>query len=105
LQTIITLREVGMPVEDIRELLKQMDEGQGSLQHDLELQRSFMYDRWVELSKVIEITEAMIERVKDKSVIDPASLYELAEVGKRLRQTRSDWVDRWNFKSDCGRVR
>ncbi|KQL49120.1 transcriptional regulator [Brevibacillus choshinensis] len=97
LQTIITLREVGMPIEDIRELLEQMDQGQGSLLHYLELQRSFMYDRWVELSKVIETTEAMIERVRTDQVIAPASLYELAEANKRLRQTRGDWVDRWNF--------
>lgn len=97
LQTIITLREVGMSIEDIRELLEQLDKGEGSLQTYLELQRSYMYDRWVELSKVIETTEAMIERVKSEDRIDPASLYELAEAGKRLRQTRSDWVDRWNF--------
>lgn len=97
LQTIITLREVGMPIEDIRELLEQMDQGQGSLLHYLELQRSFMYDRWVELSKVIETTEAMIERVRTEQVIAPASLYELAEANKRLRQTRDGWVDRWNF--------
>ncbi len=97
LQTIITLREVGMPIEDIRELLEQMDQGKGSLLHYLELQRSFMYDRWVELSKVIETTESMIERVRTEQVIAPASLYELAEANKRLRQTRDGWVDRWNF--------
>lgn len=97
LQTIITLREVGMPIEDIGELLRQMEEGEGSLLNYLELQRSFMYDRWVEISKVIETTEAMIERVKSDTVIDPASLFELAEGSKRLRQTRADWVDRWNF--------
>lgn len=97
LQTIITLREVGMPVEEIGALLQQMKEEEGSLLQYLELQRSFMYDRWVEMSKVIQTTEAIIERVKQERVIDPASLFELAESNKRLRQTRDDWVDRWNF--------
>lgn len=97
LQTIITLREVGMPIEDIRELLEQQKEEEGSLLHYLELQRSFMYSRWVEMSKAISTTEAMIERVKRDQRIDPGALYELAEANKRLRQTRDNWVDRWNF--------
>lgn len=97
LQTVITLREVGMSIEDIRQLLRQLDEGEGGLLHYLELQLSFVYDRWVELSKVIHTTEAMIERVKRDGESDPASLFELAEASKRLRLARSNWVDRWNF--------
>lgn len=97
LQTIITLREVGMAVEDIRELLIQMNDQEGSLLHYLELQRSFMYTRWVEMSKVIQTTEAMIERVKDREAIHPSELFTLAEANKRLKQTRDNWVDRWNF--------
>ncbi|MGG1660221.1 MerR family transcriptional regulator [Brevibacillus sp. NRS-1366] len=97
LQTIITLREVGMPIDDIRDLLQQQNEKEGSLLHYLELQRSFMYSRWVEMSKVISTTEAMIERIKRDQMIDPGALYELAEANKRLRQTRDNWVDRWNF--------
>ncbi|RAT94801.1 MerR family transcriptional regulator [Brevibacillus sp. Leaf182] len=97
LQTIITLREVGMAVEDIRELLIQMKDQEGSLLHYLELQRSFMYTRWVEMSKVIQTTEAMIERIKGREAIDPGELFTLAEANKRLKQTRDNWVDRWNF--------
>ncbi|MED1724017.1 MerR family transcriptional regulator [Brevibacillus parabrevis] len=97
LQTIITLREVGMSVDDIRELLSQMKEQEGSLLHYLDLQRSFMYTRWVEMAKVIQTTEAMIERIGQSQTIDPAELFELAEANKRLRQSRDNWVDRWNF--------
>ncbi|MGN7468759.1 MerR family transcriptional regulator [Brevibacillus sp. SAFN-007a] len=97
LQTIVTLREVGMPIDDIRELLAHMKESAGTLRHYLELQRSFMYTRWVELAKVIQTTEAMIERIGNSQTIDPGELYELAEANKRLRQTRDNWVDRWNF--------
>lgn len=97
LQTIMTLREVGMSIDDIRELLAQMKEHEGTLLHYLELQRSFMYTRWVEMAKVIQTTEAMIERIGNSQTIDPGELFELAEANKRLRQTRDNWVDRWNF--------
>jgi putative AdoMet-dependent methyltransferase len=97
LQTVITLREVGMPLEDIRQLLQHLDEESGSLLAYLELQRAYMYDRWVELTNVIQTTEAIIERVKKVDTLDPASLYELADANKRLRQTRKNWSDRWNF--------
>ncbi|MCC0562541.1 MerR family transcriptional regulator [Brevibacillus borstelensis] len=97
LQTIITLREVGMPIEDIRELLNRIDKEEESLLHYLEIQRSCMYDRWIELSRVIQTTEQMIGRIKQQKGIDPAALFELAEGNKRLRQMRNNWVDRWNF--------
>jgi len=97
LQTIVTLREVGMQIEDIRTLMDKMEDQQGSLLHHLELQRSVLYSRWVEMNKLIQTTETMIERVKHDGVMDAAALYELAEGNKRLRQTRDNWVDRWNF--------
>jgi len=97
LQTVITLREVGMPIEDIRQLLQCLEQEEGSLLAYLELQRACMYDRWVELANVIQTTESMIQRVKQDSTLDPASLYELAEANRRLRHTRKKWVDRWNF--------
>ena len=102
LQTIITLREVGMPIEDIREILSRIDQEEDSLLHHLEIQRSCMFDQWVELSRVIQTTERMIERVQERRHVDPASLYELAEANKRLRQMRNSWVDRWNFNQIAG---
>ena len=97
LQTVVTLREVGMQIEDIRLVMEKMEDQQGSLLHHLELQRSVLYSRWVEMSKLIQTTETMIERVKHDGLMDAAALYELAEGNKRLRQTRDNWVDRWNF--------
>jgi putative AdoMet-dependent methyltransferase len=97
LQTIIALREVGMPIEEIKQLLEKLDTEEGSLLSYLEIQRSYMYDRWVELKNAIQTTETMIARLKQDSRLAPASLYELADANKRLRQTRKDWVDRWNF--------
>ncbi len=99
LQTIVALREVGMPIDQIRRVLEQLDNegGGGSLLPYLEVQRAYMYDRWLELKAVIQTTETMIDRLRRDSRPDPSVLYTLAEANKRLRQTRSEWVDRWNF--------
>lgn len=97
LQTVITLREVGMPIDEIKRLLTQLDGESGSLLHYLEVQRAYMYDRWVELKNAIQTTEAMIERVKQDDSLDPGSLFTLAEANKRLRQTKRGWADRWDF--------
>lgn len=97
LQTIVALREVGMRIEQIQQLLGQIDETSHSLLPYLELQRSFMYDRWVELKNAIQTTETMIEQLKSKKSIDTHSLYELAESSKHMRNMRKEWVDRWNF--------
>ncbi|MBO8163186.1 MAG: methyltransferase domain-containing protein [Brevibacillus sp.] len=97
LQTIIALREVGVPIEAIRQLLSQLEHGREEVLAYLELQLACMYDRWVELKAVIQTLEQMIERLKQQCSLDPSSLYELAEANRRLRQTRQEWVDRWNF--------
>ena len=97
LQTVISLREVGMSIEDIKELLGRLDHEEESLLAYLELQRSYMYDRWIEMKNVIKTTETMISRLKQDSHLDPSLLFALAEANRRLRQTRKDWVDRWNF--------
>ncbi|WP_134683125.1 MerR family transcriptional regulator [Brevibacillus migulae] len=97
LQTVISLREVGMPIEDIKGLLERLDQEEESLLAYLELQRAYMYDRWIEMKNVIHTTETMITRLKQDSQLAPSSMFELAEANKRLRQTRKDWVDRWNF--------
>ncbi|MGD8191615.1 MerR family transcriptional regulator [Brevibacillus ginsengisoli] len=97
LQTIIALREVGMPIEQIQQMLPQLDETAHSVLPYLELQRAFMYDRWVELKNAIQTTETMIEQLKSQNSLDANSLYELAESSKQMRNTRKEWSDRWNF--------
>ncbi|UFJ42959.1 MerR family transcriptional regulator [Brevibacillus humidisoli] len=97
LQTIIALREVGVPIEAIRQLLAHMEQGSEEVRPYLELQLACMYDRWLELKAAIQTTERMIERLNQEQMLDPCSLYELADANKRLRQTRQEWSDRWNF--------
>ncbi|WP_139489413.1 MerR family transcriptional regulator [Brevibacillus dissolubilis] len=98
LQTIIALREVGMSIDGIKKVLSQTTgRDGGDILPYLELQRSYMYDRWVELKHMIQTTESMIEKLREDAALDPSALYTLAEGNKRLRQTRQQWVDRWDF--------
>lgn len=103
LQTVVALREVGMPIEQIQQLLSQVTNTSHSILPYLELQRAYMYDRWVELKNAIQTTESMIQQVKQHQFVEPESLYQLAEGSKRLRQTRKEWVDRWDFNQFAGR--
>ena len=57
LQTIIALRESGMPLDAIKHTLKEMDkENHEELQYYLELQRSALVSQWLEMKQVIETT-------------------------------------------------
>ncbi len=97
LQTIVALREVGMSIGEIRTVLQKVGEETDSLLPFLELQRAYMYERWVELKNVIQTTERMIDKVKLTNSVEPGELYALAEANKIFRQTREGWVDRWDF--------
>jgi len=53
LQTIIALRESGMSVSDIRAALSDIDaKGNSQLRYLLELQRSVMFSKWVEMKQL-----------------------------------------------------
>ncbi|CAM4399147.1 MerR family transcriptional regulator [Paenibacillus alkaliterrae] len=97
LQTIISLREAGMTVGDIKKALKEI-EGQDieELQYYLELQRSVMFSKWLEIKQIIETTDYMIHIVKNQKPLPLDDIYELAEGSKRLREQRV-WRDKWNF--------
>jgi putative AdoMet-dependent methyltransferase len=106
LQTIAALREVGMSIEDIRSVLDQFDAGSEHIVLDyLELQRSTMYERWVELRQMIKTIDRMIDSCccqKDGSnpqdeTLNWQHIFELAEVSRKVRATRESWRDRWNF--------
>ena len=98
LQTIISLREAGMTVEDIRmALLKIEGEDHEELQYYLELQRSVLFAKWVETKHIIDTTDYMIQMVKLQQSIPLENIYTLAEGSKRLREHRNSWQDKWNY--------
>lgn len=98
LQTIISLREAGMTVEDIRIALLNIEgEDLGELQYYLELQRSVLFSKWIETKHIIETTDYMIQMVKLQQSIPLENIYALAEGSKRLREHRNSWQDKWNY--------
>jgi putative AdoMet-dependent methyltransferase len=98
LQTIISLREAGMAIEDIRQALEHI-EGQEheQLQYYLELQRSVLFSKWIEIKQIIDTTDYMIEMVKERQSLPLEDIYALAEGSKRLREHRNSWHDQWNY--------
>ncbi|MCR8659102.1 methyltransferase domain-containing protein [Paenibacillus endoradicis] len=99
LQTIIALRESGMAVSDIRAALSDIEaQGNSQLRYFLELQRSVMFSKWVEMKQIIETTDEMIETLKENHVLPLDDIYTLAEGSRRLREQRA-WQDKWGFDS------
>jgi len=97
LQTIIALRESGMSVSEIRAALSDIEvKGNSQLRYLLELQRSVMFAKWVEMKQIIETTDRMIETLKNDHAPPLNDIYSLAEGSRRLREQRA-WEDRWGF--------
>jgi putative AdoMet-dependent methyltransferase len=98
LQTIISLREAGMPLSDIKKALEQWDEeNKEEIQYYLELQRSVLMSQWLEIKQVIETTDHMISLLKTKKTLPLEDFYQLADASKKLREQRKKWTDKWDF--------
>ncbi|WP_082084223.1 MerR family transcriptional regulator [Paenibacillus beijingensis] len=98
LQTIISLREVGMSLEEIKSVLEELDRGeQDEVLYALELQRSVMFSQWVELKLNIEAADGMISQLKANRSLAWDDIFQLAQGLKRLRDQRSSWRDQWDF--------
>lgn len=97
LQTIVALRESGMSISDIRTALSDIGaKGNSQLRYLLELQRSVMFSKWVEMKQIIETTDQMIETLKNNHELPLDDIYTLAEGSRRLREQR-EWEDKWGF--------
>lgn len=97
LQTILALREVGMPVRAVKRVLEVMDKGENSgVRRYLELQRSAMFFEWIRLREMIVTLDGMIDSLENRTP-DWEDIYRLTERSKRQRDRRLKWRDRWNF--------
>lgn len=98
LQTIISLREAGMSVTHIAKALEEIEgKDHEELQYYLELQRSVMFSKWLEIKQIIETTDHMIHIVRSQQFLPLDDIFELAEGSKRLREQRNSWQDQWNY--------
>jgi putative AdoMet-dependent methyltransferase len=97
LQTILALREVGMPVSRIREVLNEIDQGdREEALYYLQLQRAVLYGEWLRLKRVISTLDRMIDRF-DADQAGWDDLWELAEQSRRADREREKWRDIWDF--------
>ncbi|MFD0695235.1 MerR family transcriptional regulator [Paenibacillus sp. GCM10027628] len=98
LQTIISLREVGMTLEDIRQTLDQTDStSQEEFIYALQLQRSMLFQQWTGMKQMIETMDRMIQAAKINQTLPTDQLYELAGQNKAMRDLRESWRDHWDF--------
>lgn len=98
LQTIIALREAGMAIKEIKQAL----EPQGlpdsqRLRYYLELQRSLLTTQWLEMKRMAETTDQMIDLLQTQQTLPIQEIYHLADQAKHLRELRQNWQDQWNF--------
>lgn len=102
LQTIAALREIGMSLQDITHALSEIDQGnQQRLEEYLELQQAVMYAQWVELKRMLDTTQRMIDLNRQDGPLDVSHLHELADSSRRLREARQNWHDRWNYDTQA----
>ncbi|MDP4096797.1 MerR family transcriptional regulator [Paenibacillus sp. P96] len=100
LRIIVTLREFGMGVEEVKGLLKLLDRGlREEAVYALELQRSAMFDRWMEGKRNLEAADFMIQQLQGDRGLEWEDLFELAGGLKRRRELRDGWRDAWDFDS------
>ncbi|WP_249435825.1 MerR family transcriptional regulator [Paenibacillus sp. Marseille-Q4541] len=100
LQTIVSLREVGMSLEEIGRVLAQMEEGDSEdVLHHLELQRAVLFSQMIEIRQSIETTDRIIARGKEQKKLAWDDIYEWTASLKQSKQLRSNWQDHWNYDS------
>ena len=102
LQTIAALREIGMSLQDITHALGEIDQGnQQRLEEYLELQQAVMYAQWIELKRMMDTTQRMIDLNRQDGPLDVSHLHDLADSARRLREARQNWHDRWNYDTQA----
>ncbi|NBI28538.1 MerR family transcriptional regulator [Chengkuizengella marina] len=98
LQTIISLREIGIPIEEIKKVLLKIEkEDKKEVEYYLNLQRASMYSRWVELKLQLDTIDQMIDKLKVRETLNLEDIFELANGSKRLNAIRKQWSDQWGF--------
>lgn len=98
LQTIISLREVGMPIKKIKQVLNEMEKGETEeVLYYLELQRAVLFEEWIRIKEVISTLDQMIDRYESDQGGSVDELWSLAEQSRRTQVERNKWEDRWNF--------
>lgn len=98
LQTIVSLREVGMSLEEIGRVLAEMEAGDSEdVLHHLELQRAVLFSQMVEIRQSIETTD--IAKGKEQAKLEWNDIYEWTASLRYAKKLRTNWRDHWNYDS------
>lgn len=98
LQTIASLRELGMGLNQIKILLENFEMGDSAkILHYLELQRMAMMSKWVEWKYAITFVDELISRFEVEQELFIEDLFSLAQNLRQIQASHSSWQDRWNF--------
>ncbi|WP_219837737.1 methyltransferase domain-containing protein [Paenibacillus sp. R14(2021)] len=98
LQTISSLRGIGLGLGAIKAMIEKLDHGDAdSVHHHLELQRMALVSKWVEWGSTIEVLDQLIARAEAKGKLDAGDLFELTERLNEVRLQQGSWLDAWRF--------
>lgn len=97
LSTILSLREVGFQVKDIKELLEDPDM---SITQYLNVQRLALFEKWIEMKDMLNTLDHMIKHTENGNDADPMiDIHRMAKHLKNLKEIRKNWRDKWDFDS------
>lgn len=95
LQTILSLRELGMGTDRIKEALTEAS----PIHTYLNMQRSALYGEWLQLKDTIHTIETMLQ--KEEAQLSEEDLFYLANRLKGRKELRDKWEDEWNFNEQA----
>lgn len=98
LETILVLREADLSIPDLRNVLETHGMGrQEESLYLLELQRSLLYARRLDLDNQIRMNEELIRSFSREGMnLSPALQHQAGDVRKQ-RELRSSWTDHYRF--------
>ncbi|MBB3109513.1 putative AdoMet-dependent methyltransferase [Paenibacillus phyllosphaerae] len=103
LQTISSLREMGISIPDIKSLLTNYEQGDAAkIHHELELQRMALASQWVAAKANIAAVDELIHRLEQKQELQLDDLFQLSERLRRNQASRTSWTDAWGFDRIAG---
>lgn len=99
LQSIIMLREVGMPVAEIGQLFDAIDheEPKEKLLYYLEVQRDIMTRKWLEYRQIGLTLDKVIGNLQKNDHLWDEEIFELTRGMKKINTIRDSWTDLWEF--------
>ena len=98
LETILVLREAGLSIPDLSNVLTTYGMGQEEESlYLLELQRSLLYARRLDLDNQIRMNEELIRSFSGTGMQLTPSLHHQAEDIRKQRELRSSWTDHYRF--------